>query len=94
MRLFLDASMSPAVAAELMQLGLDVVAQREVLKVDSSDLEVMHAAWADQRIIVARDYDMAELVLRGFTQAVAVVVVAFDATNPADEAKRIAHDLD
>ncbi len=93
MRLFLDASVSPALAAELTQAGFDVIAQRDALHLGSSDLDVMAAAWAEQRIVVARDYDMAELVLRGFAQALGVVIVAFDSASPADEAKRIASEL-
>lgn len=90
---FLGASVSPTLAAELARLGFDVVAQRDVLRLKSSDVDVLNAAWADQRIMIARDYDMAELVRRGFAKAAAVVVVAFDSAHLADEAKRISDKL-
>lgn len=93
MRLFLDASISPALAGELKKHGFDVVAQRERLAVNSTDDQVLLAAWTDNRIMVARDYDMAELVLRKFAQAHGVVIVAFDSAAPADEAQRIASEL-
>lgn len=46
-----------------------------------------------RRIGVARDYDMSELVLRGFAQAEGVVIIAFDFSSAPDEAKRIASEL-
>lgn len=66
---------------------------RQVLPANSPDKDVLSVAWADQRIVLARDYDMAELVLRGFARAVGVVIVAFDAIDPATEARRIAVEL-
>lgn len=93
MRLFLDASVSPAIRDELAQLGFDVMAQRDVLSPKATDTDVMDAAWKDQRVVVARDYDTAELVLRGFAKASAVVVVAFDAPTAKQEAQRIAEEL-
>jgi hypothetical protein len=36
---------------------------------------------------------MAELVLRGFCTAIGIVIVAFDLATPADEAERIAMEL-
>lgn len=85
--------MSPAVASELRARGFDAVDQRDVLKVSATDLEVMSEAWRERRIVVARDYDMGELVLRGFAAAEGVVIVAFDFENAAAEAKRLADEL-
>jgi len=93
MRLFLDASLSPAVAAELRSLGVDAIAQRDVLPGNATDDAVMRAAHADGRFIVARDFDMAELALRRFAPAIAVVIVAFDFVSPQQEALRIQADL-
>lgn len=81
--------MSPAVTAELRTRGFDVVDQRDVLKASASDLEVMAEAWRDRRILVAHDYDMGELVLRGFAQAEGVMIVAFDFESAATEADRL-----
>jgi predicted nuclease of predicted toxin-antitoxin system len=93
MRLFLDASMSPAVAAELRARGYDVVDQRDVLKASATDPEVMAEAWRERRIVVARDYDMGELVLRGFAEAEGVVIVAFDFESAVTEADRLYQEL-
>jgi predicted nuclease of predicted toxin-antitoxin system len=93
MRLFLDASISPAVAAEMRQRGFDTVDQRDVLKASASDVEVMAEAWRERRIVVARDYDMGELVLRGYAEAEGVVIVAFDFESPAAEANRLSQEL-
>lgn len=93
MRLFLDASMSPAIASELRARGFDVVDQREVLSASASDGEVMAEAWLDRRIVIARDYDMGELVLRGFAEAEGVVIVAFDFETAAAEAEKLRHEL-
>ncbi|MBC7768615.1 MAG: DUF5615 family PIN-like protein [Phycisphaerales bacterium] len=93
MRLFLDASVSPALAAALCAHGFDVVAQRDVLAVNSTDDKVMEAAFADGRIVVARDYDIAELALRGFARAIGVVIVAFDEADVSAEAVRVAAEL-
>ncbi len=89
----MDASMSPAVARELRALGFDVVDHRDLLAPASSDTVVLDAAWSERRLVVARDYDMGELVLRGFARAEGILIVAFDFTSAADEAKRIAADL-
>lgn len=78
MRLFLDASMSPALGDALAARGFDVIAQRRVLPTNSPDTAVLAAALADRRVVLARDYDMAELVLRGFSQAIGVIIVAID----------------
>ena len=93
MRLFLDASISPAVAAELRSLGFDAVDQRKVPSASASDQAVMAEAWRERRIVVARDYDMGELVLRGFAQAEGVVIIAFDFESTAAEAARIGAEL-
>jgi|CXWL01.1.fsa_nt_gi predicted nuclease of predicted toxin-antitoxin system len=93
MRLFLDASLSPALAEALAARGYDVIAQRQVLATNAPDTKVLGAAFDDRRIIVARDYDMAELVLRGFANAVGVVIVAFDLENVHAEAERIDAEL-
>jgi hypothetical protein len=93
MRLFLDASMSPAVAGKLRARGFDAVDQRDVLKVSATDREVMAEAWRERRVIIARDYDMGELVLRGFAEAEGVVIVAFDFESPESEADRLSKEL-
>lgn|GEM_PF-2638835 len=93
MRLFLDASMSPAVAAELRQRGFDVIDQRDVLKASATDREVMAEAWRERRVVIARDFDMGELVLRGFTEGEGVVIIAFDFESPAVEAERLSKEL-
>jgi predicted nuclease of predicted toxin-antitoxin system len=93
MRLFLDASVSPTLGDALATMGFDVVAQRSVLPLNSVDEDVLRAAWTDRRVVVARDYDMAELVLRGFAEAVAVVIIAFDLPAVVDEAHRVAQEL-
>lgn len=85
--------MSPAVAPALRALGFDAVDQRDVLPAAATDNEVLAAAWMERRVIVARDYDMAELVLRGFAQATGVVIVAFDFADAVAEATRIAAEL-
>ena len=93
MRLFLDASMSPAVATELRARGFDTIDQRDVLKASASDHDVMSEAWRERRIVIARDYDMAELVLRGFAKAEGVVIIAFDFDSPTAEADRLSKEL-
>ncbi|GIK50486.1 MAG: hypothetical protein BroJett013_31830 [Alphaproteobacteria bacterium] len=93
MRLFLDASVSPALAKALGGHGFDVVAQREVLPLNSSDLQVMETAFADGRVVLARDYDMAELALRGFANSAGVVIIAFDEADVSAEGARIASEL-
>lgn len=93
MKLFLDASVSTRVGDALAALGFDVVSQRTAIPLESVDTAVLSAAWSERRIVVARDYDMAELVLRGFGSAVAVVIVAFDLADAGLEAKRIADEL-
>ena len=85
--------MSPAIAASLHVHGFDVVDQREVLAANASDTEVLAAAWPERRIVIARDYDMAELVLRGFAEAAGVVIVAFDFAGADAEADRLAAEL-
>ena len=93
MRLFLDASMSPAVVVELRAHGFDAVDHRDVLKASASDREVMAEAWRERRIVIARDYDMGELVLRGFAEAEGVVIVAFDFESSVAEAGRLRQEL-
>ena len=93
MKLFLDASISPAVARALANLGFDIIDQRDVLPASASDTAVLAAAWNERRIVVARDYDMGELVLRRFADAEGVVIVAFDFSSAHDEASRIAAEL-
>jgi predicted nuclease of predicted toxin-antitoxin system len=93
MRLFLDASISPAVAIALRAHGFDVVDQRDVLKASASDREVMAEAWLDRRVVIARDYDIGELVLRGFADAEGVIILAFDFESSAAEAQRLAEEL-
>ncbi len=85
--------MSPAVAAELRSLGFDAVDQRDVLRASPSDQEVMAEAWRQSRIVIARDYDMGELVLRGFAEAEGVVIIAFDFESPAAEANKLSAEL-
>lgn len=53
----------------------------------------MAEAWRDRRIVIARDYDMGELVLRGFAKAEGVVIVAFDFESSAAEADKLSHEL-
>lgn len=81
--------MSPGVVRALNALGYDALDQRDVLPAGSGDREVMSRAHQDGRIVVARDFDMAELALRGFAPAAGVIVVAFDFIDPATEAARL-----
>lgn len=93
MRLLLDASMSPAVAEALRVVGHDVVDHREVLPAAAPDTTVLALASAQDRVVVARDFDMAELVLRGFARAPGVIIVAFDFVDATTEATRINAEL-
>lgn len=81
--------MSPGVGRALGALGYDALDQRDVLPAGSGDREVMARAHQDGRVVVARDFDMAELALRGFAPAAGVGIVAFDFVDPASEAERL-----
>ncbi|MBY0563013.1 MAG: hypothetical protein K2P58_02405 [Hyphomonadaceae bacterium] len=67
--------------------------QRDVLNASATDREVMAEAWRERRLVIGRDYDMGELVLRGFAEAEGVVIVAFDFESAGAEANRISTEI-
>lgn len=85
--------MSPQAAVALRARGLDAVDQRDYLPSSAPDADVMAAAWAQDRIVVARDYDMGELAIRKLARAHGVVIVAFDAASLEEEADRLALEI-
>ncbi len=95
LRFYLDADLSPRIAAFGRDLGLDVVSAHEVGTAEADDADQLRRAAAEGRILVARNRDdFLQLTLEAYheRQRHAGVLLVGE-TGRLHQASRIAHAL-